>query len=96
MPSCTAFRAQQLTDAPYKNPNVPTADRVRDVLGRMTVEEKVAQLESQWTMPSIGGFKFPSVFENDKVKDEMARRFAGNALGTSCPRRLGSLPSSKQ
>jgi beta-glucosidase len=28
----------------YKNPNLPVEDRIRDLLARMTVDEKVAQL----------------------------------------------------
>lgn len=28
----------------YKNPNAPIEDRVNDLIGRMTVEEKVAQM----------------------------------------------------
>jgi beta-glucosidase len=33
---------------PYRNPNLPLEQRVADLLGRMTLEEKVAQLESAW------------------------------------------------
>ncbi|KAF4554304.1 putative glycosyl hydrolase family 3 protein [Elsinoe fawcettii] len=29
---------------PYKNPNLPVEDRVKDLVGRMTIEEKTAQL----------------------------------------------------
>jgi len=32
----------------YKNPSVPVPARVEDLLGRMTLEEKVAQLEAVW------------------------------------------------
>ena len=36
-------------DAPlYKNPAAPVSARVEDLLGRMTLEEKVAQLEAVW------------------------------------------------
>jgi beta-glucosidase-like glycosyl hydrolase len=38
--------AQQ--SAPYKNPALPIDARVKDLLKRMTLEEKVAQLESTW------------------------------------------------
>lgn len=34
-------------DAPYRDRALPLADRVRDLLGRMTLEEKVAQLRQQ-------------------------------------------------
>ena len=32
------------TDLPYKNPNLPTEERITDLLGRMTLEEKVGQM----------------------------------------------------
>jgi len=32
-------------DAPYKQASVPVADRLRDLLSRMTVEEKARQLD---------------------------------------------------
>ncbi len=32
----------------YKNPNSPVEDRVKDLIGRMTVEEKILQLTSIW------------------------------------------------
>ena len=33
---------------PYKDANLPIADRVKDLLGRMTLEEKVDQLYWGW------------------------------------------------
>ena len=35
-------------DAPYRNARLPVADRVEDLLRRMTLEEKVAQLVGIW------------------------------------------------
>ena len=32
----------------YKNPELPVEDRVADLLSRMTIEEKVAQLMGLW------------------------------------------------
>lgn len=29
---------------PYKNPNLPVSQRVADLVGRMTIEDKMAQL----------------------------------------------------
>ncbi len=75
-------RPQQASGAIYKDSKASISDRVHDLLGRMTVKEKVAQLESGWTMPSVGGFKFPSVFENGQIKEDMARKMAANGLGT--------------
>lgn len=36
-------------DAPYWNPKLPVKERVDDLLSRMTLEEKVAQMISVWT-----------------------------------------------
>jgi beta-glucosidase len=43
----------QLSDAPYKNPNLPVEQRVHDLLGRMTLEEKVAMLSGAGWMESV-------------------------------------------
>jgi len=66
----------------YKNPDAAIPDRVRDLLRRMTVEEKVAQLESGWTLPAFGTFQIPSPVEGDHVNEAMAKKIAGNGLGT--------------
>jgi len=42
------------SNAVYKNPNSPIPLRVRDLLNKMTVEEKVAQPETGWTLPAFG------------------------------------------
>jgi beta-glucosidase len=39
-----ALPALTVAQAPYKNPNLPVAERVKDLLGRMTIEEKFWQL----------------------------------------------------
>ncbi len=39
---------QSLKDAPYKNAALPVTERVKDLLSRMTIEEKVAQLMGIW------------------------------------------------
>lgn len=36
------------TAAPWQDPNLPAAERVRDLLGRMTLAEKVGQLSGIW------------------------------------------------
>lgn len=42
-------------DAPYKNPDLPMDVRVRDLIGRMTLEEKASQLEVQSAaIPRLG------------------------------------------
>src|SRR3974390_1455610 len=42
-----SLQSQQAT-APYKDSSLPVEERVKDLLGRMTLEEKVAQMESTW------------------------------------------------
>jgi beta-glucosidase len=49
--ACAAAYAQQI--AAYRNPNLPIEQRVADLLSRMTLEEKVAQLESAWENPQF-------------------------------------------
>jgi beta-glucosidase len=54
-----------LKDAPYKNAALPVDDRVKDLLSRMTIEEKVAQLMGIWN----GGVEdFKEEFFNDPIK----------------------------
>ena len=74
--------SQEVAKALYKDPKAPIPDRVRDLLGRMTVEEKVAQLESGWTLPPFGTFQIPSPIEGEHVNEAMAKKIAGNGLGT--------------
>jgi beta-glucosidase len=44
-----ALAAQTPSTPPYRDPAQPVAARVRDLLQRMTLEEKVAQLQSFWS-----------------------------------------------
>jgi len=78
----TVLLSQGIPNPVYKDPKSPIPLRVRDLLGKMTVEEKVAQLESGWTLPAFGTFKFPSPVEGDHVNDALAKKMAGNGLGT--------------
>ncbi len=74
--------SQDSTKLIYKDPKAAIPDRVRDLLGRMTVEERVAQLESNWTLPAFPGFTFPSPFEGDHLNEAIVKRMAANGLGT--------------
>ncbi len=46
--SATVALARPPADAPYRNASLPTAVRVADLLSRMTLEEKVAQIITVW------------------------------------------------
>jgi len=49
-----AVVAQQVpADAPYKNPNIPVEQRLRDLLGRMTLDEKVSMLAGAGWMDTV-------------------------------------------
>src|ERR1700752_1190753 len=47
-PASGAGRAQPQETPPYRNPKLPVEQRVADLLSRMTLEEKVAQMEGAW------------------------------------------------
>jgi beta-glucosidase len=49
--------AQQSSDAPYANPNLSPDVRAKDIVSRMTLDEKVLQMQS--TAPAIPGLGVP-------------------------------------
>ena len=54
----TIGQEQAQADAKYLNPNLPAAERIRDLISRMTLEEKVAQL--QHDAPAIDRLGVPA------------------------------------
>ncbi|WP_182112655.1 MULTISPECIES: glycoside hydrolase family 3 N-terminal domain-containing protein [unclassified Actinotalea] len=62
------------TRAPYRDPSLPIAERVRDLLGRMTLEEKVGQMMQ--------------LDARDGVDDHVLRTQVGSILHTSPERVL--------
>ncbi len=71
LPSAPAMTA--LGTLPYQDPSLSTADRVDDLLGRMTLEEKVGQMLQ--------------LDARDDLRDHVLRRHAGSILHTS-PERI--------
>jgi beta-glucosidase len=74
-----SIRSQEQPPA-YKNPRLPVDQRVADLLGRMTLEEKVAQLVCLWTQkPQVG----PTNFATDRgdFAPEKARVVMKNGIG---------------
>lgn len=66
----------------YRDPTASIPARVQDLLAKMTVEEKVAQLEGNWELPAFGNFKIPTIFVGDRLDEAMARSKLGNGIGT--------------
>lgn len=64
---------------PYKNPKLKTAKRVTDLLSRMTIDEKIAQLMGHWN----GGVEdFTDEFLNDPEK---MKEILGNGINSIHP-----------
>jgi beta-glucosidase len=72
----------------YKDASQPIDKRVNDLLKRMTLDEKVAQLQSQWTLPGsladLGGLGINAsgIFDNGQFKESEARKAISQGLGT--------------
>ncbi len=66
----------------YRDPAKPTADRVRDLISRMTLDEKVAQLESDFNRPLILGSNAESAIQGDQLNEPYVRKRFANGLGT--------------
>ena len=70
----------------YKRADAPIPQRVADLLGRMTLQEKVAQLQSNSTLPPVpaipvGPTPAFGIIKNGQVDDAVARRALGNGIG---------------
>lgn len=80
--------AQKSQTPAYKDATKPVEKRVSDLLGRMTVDEKVAQLQSMWTMPGVFGdqaslgIRASAIFVNGKFDEAKAKESMSNGLGT--------------
>ena len=56
-------------ELPYKNRNLPVEERVKDLLGRMTLEEKIGQMQHVHR---------ENVFEEEGLNDDKLKSFCGN------------------
>ena len=74
--------SQQVAKPVYMNPNAPIADRVKDLLNRMTLEEKVAQLESFTNKPVMPGMHLETAVEGDHLNDSVLKKYFVNGMGT--------------
>jgi beta-glucosidase len=76
----TAVTAQEIPA--YKNASLPVEDRVNDLLPRMTLEEKVAQLTSTMPMLGFGSDAATSFIDKDgKFVPEGAAKYFKNGIG---------------
>jgi beta-glucosidase len=78
----TVSISAQQANPPYKNASLPVAERVKDLMGRMTLEEKAAQLQSTWQnrgFPMAPAAYF--VDPNGKLEVAKAKEFLKNGLG---------------
>jgi len=73
-------QAQQ--KAVYQNPAAPIQERVDYLLKRMTLEEKVAQLESFTNKPVIPGMHLETAVEGDHLNDAVLKKYFANGMGT--------------
>lgn len=93
----TAAAGARDADLIYKQPNAPIEDRVRDLLSRMTLEEKVAQLQAQATLPAASpGTKTTAmgIIKNGKVDEAVAKRILSNGIGAFTLIAFGPLTAS--
>lgn len=70
----------------YKQANAPIAARVQDLLGRMTLEEKVAQLQGNMPIPAVPGLAVGptpagGIIRKGQLDEAVARRALSNGLG---------------
>lgn len=72
----------------YKDATKPIEKRVSDLLARMMLDEKVAQLQCMWTMPGVFGdqgalgIRASSIFVNGKFDEAKAKESVSNGLGS--------------
>ena len=70
----------------YARADAPIAARVSDLLKRMTLEEKVAQLQSNSTLPPVAAIPVGptpafGIVKNGQVDEAVAKRALGNGIG---------------
>lgn len=80
--SASCALSQQSIKPVYQNAGAPIVERVQDLLGRMTLEEKVAQLESGVNYPTAPGVPSQSLFDQDHLNETLVRQTVANGLGT--------------
>ena len=67
--SATYSQAVQKQIPPYKNPDLPIEERVEDLLGRMTIDEKIAQIRHIHSSDIFNGQEFDPQKLSNKAGD---------------------------
>jgi beta-glucosidase len=76
---------------PYKNPKLPVLKRVADLLGRMTLEEKAAQMMCVWQQKAEKLLNAEGKFDLSKAKAAFRKRHGLGQVGR--PSDAGAPPS---
>ncbi|GIV75071.1 glycoside hydrolase family 3 N-terminal domain-containing protein [Caldilinea sp.] len=72
------------TNYPYQNASLPVEERVNDLIGRMTIEEKVAQLGSLWIYEIADGQGLNRAWAQARMANglgQVTRLAGGSTLG---------------
>jgi len=77
-PASNRPNRSRAADAPYKNPALPAEKRVKDLLSRMTLEEKAAQMMCVWQEKSTKLLDAQGNFDFEKAKAAFKK---GHGLG---------------
>ena len=84
------------TEVRYRDPALSTDERADDLLARMTIEEKLAQLGSVWAFTITSGDAFDPVKGRERMPDGIGQitRLAGAT--DLRPRDVGALANAVQ
>jgi beta-glucosidase len=86
-----SVRKKQSATPPYKNPSLPAAARVKDLLRRMTLEEKAAQMMCVWQEKATKLIDAEGNFDFAKAKAAFKK---GHGIGqVGRPSDAGSVPA---
>ena len=68
---------------PYQDPDRPASDRARDLLSRMTLEEKTAQMHALWLILSEDGEHRPDACRPQRPGHGVDELVDGHRVGRS-------------
>ena len=71
----------ETANPPYKNASLPVEQRITDLLRRMTVEEKIKQLDMYWGR-EVSSMKKHECTEADFSEDSLAKYVGTTGIGS--------------